>query len=408
MRGNAEKIDEVADVPGASNVKYILRGAKTLRLIVNLDSKRDSHRVAIARGAPIEDLPVTLDLNVISFSEMKDAKFLELEGALKELTNAGPNTKWAVDRRLLILAIDLSEGPKMSSEHAPGTKFELASIKANSQLGTSGFRVKMKLHSVGGGTWPLLLSPRSLANVTDEASPASAVARRLDFSPPVSLPRLMDSRGAQSDVVELDECITLDLSRLPVVRLRLNVEGKCGQIVGFTGDILSGLGISLKVQIYRKADSPVRARRPGKKENVNVYKEEWPTGESLLVVEFDSSKGSLDPDGKPRRNISNATRLIVDEQYIVDFTATAPIEVLPTFPEVFQSVINYISSTDTPLPSLNMPAVREAVARHFPRCSMSRELKTLVWEAVRWYIINEYMSHEHYEAGISPPAIGAV
>ncbi|ESL09233.1 hypothetical protein TRSC58_03050 [Trypanosoma rangeli SC58] len=408
MRSTAEKLDEVADVPGESNVKYILRGAKTLRLIVNLAHKGDHHGVARARDAHIGDLPVTLDLSVIPFSRMTDAKFLELAEALKELTDAGPNTKWVVDGKLLILVIDLSEGPKKSRKHAPGKKFIFASIKANSQLGPSNFRVQMRLYSVGGESWPLLLSPRGLASVADDASPASVVARRLEFSPSVSVPRLMDSHEMHTDVVELDECITLDFLHLPLVRLRLNVDGKEGQVVGFTGDILSGIGISLKVQIYRETDSPVLSRRAGKRKNINVYKEETPIGKNLLVVEFDSSKGDLDPDGKPRRNISNATHLVVSERYVVDFTATAPTEILPTFPEVYQSVLNYLSLTKNPMLTLRMPAVREAVGRDFPRCNMSRALKNLVWEAVRWYVLQEYIHHEHHEDEIFPVAIGVV
>ncbi|RNF11602.1 hypothetical protein TraAM80_00794 [Trypanosoma rangeli] len=408
MRSTAEKLDEVADVPGGINVKYILRGAKTLRLIVNLAPNGNNHRVARVSGAHIGDLPVTLELKVIHFSGMADAKFLELARALKELTDAGPNTKWVVDGKLLILVIDLSEGPKMSREHAPGQKFEFASIKANSQLGPSDFRVQMKLHSVGGEPWPLLLSPRGLASVADDASSASIVARRLEYSPSVSVPRLVDSHEMHTGMVELDECITLDFLNLPLLRLRLNVDGKDGQVVGFTGDILSGIGISLKVQIYRETDSPVLSRRAGKRENINAYKEETSTGKNLLVVEFDSSKGNLDPDGKPRRNISNATHLVVNKRYVVDFTATAPTEILPTFPEVYQSVLNYLSLTKNPLLTLSMPAVREAVGSDFPRCNMSRALKNLVWEAVRWYVLQEYIHQERLENEIFPVTIGVV
>ncbi|EAN86665.1 hypothetical protein C3747_116g5 [Trypanosoma cruzi] len=406
MRSVLEKTDEVSDVPDGKNIKYILRGTRILRLIVNLASEGDRHGVARARGAHIEDLPVTLDLKVLSFAMTTEERFLETAEALKELTDAGLNTKWAVDEKLLILVIDLSEGPKMSGEHAPGQSFVLASIRANSQLGKSGFHVSMKLHSIGGKIWPSLPSPRAASEATEDASPAVNVARMLDYSLSVSPPRMMmDIHGMHSELIRLDEFITLDVSKAPLVRLRLNLEGKDGQLLCFTGDILSGIGISLKVQVYKKTDSPPALRHPGKMENIHVYKEELPTGEDFLVVEFDSSKGNLDLSGKPRRNISNATRLCVNRRYVVDFTATGPIDMLPTFMEVYQSVVNYLGMTRNPLLTLNMPAVRDAVGREFPRCKMSRELKNLVWEAVRLYIVRNYVPHELYEVSKSPVAL---
>ncbi|KEG14476.1 hypothetical protein DQ04_00441010 [Trypanosoma grayi] len=398
-----EEPAEVATVPDARNVRYILRGTRLLTLLINLAAKMNGKEIAKAQNARIEDLPVLLDLTVGLF-DLSVEKNIAAVVAFKDLVDVGKNTKWVVEGTLLKIEIDLSSGPEMSRNHKLGTKHVIASIRANTPIGQSKCRATLKLQCEGGGSWPAMLSPRSVVDFGDDTSPPGIVARALQFSPSVSLARMTDSPGAYPGMIELDDFVTLDLRSLPVVKLRLNMYRKTGQFVKFTGDILSGIGVSLVVQCCGESDSPTNRRRgEGKAVNMWAHEEITPSGEEVLVVEFDSTKES-GPRNGARCMISNASRLSVKNRYVVDFTAIGPISFLPSFSEVYNSVCRFLDPNPNPLLTLSMPDVRAHVASDFPLRTVSRELKNLVWQAVRLYIIKDYMPHERYEASMSPVA----
>ncbi|KAH9586085.1 hypothetical protein LSM04_000176 [Trypanosoma melophagium] len=398
-----EDTSEVADIPGTKNIRYILRGTRLLTLLVNLAAKMEGKFVAQSNSARIEDLPLLLELSVGHFglnAETSIAKAAEVN----TLTTIDPSTSWVVENNILKVLIDLSAGPDSSKNNKLGEKSIIASIRANSKIGKSNFHVSMRLYCEGGGKWPLLLSPRSGTELTDEGSAQGLVARALEFTPSVSLPREYYSPSAHNDTYELNECISLDLAVLPIIRLRINMDGKDGRYQRFTGDIYAGIGISLDVEFSSKGISPIagnRVARGGKRLNAIAREERGLSGEPILVIEFDTTKDFGKTAGG-RRLISDATRFIVNGRFKLNFTATGPPNVLPSITDMYRTVCKYLDAMPNPLLTLNMPDVRMFVARKYPRFGMTREIKNLVWEAVRLYVVNDYMPQSLRDLSLSP------
>ncbi|ORC89778.1 uncharacterized protein TM35_000113120 [Trypanosoma theileri] len=396
-------MSEVAEIPDTLNIRYILRGTRLLTLLVNLKSKAVGYLVAQARSARIEDMPLLLDLTVGIFGGAAEAN-LEAAALVKSLISVGPNTSWVVDDTILKIIIDLSPGPDSSNKNAIGDKTTIASIRANSKIGESKFRVTMRLFCEGGVKWPLMLSPRSGTECTDEASSQGLVARALEFTPSASIPRAGYSPYVHNELYELSESITLDLAMLPIARLRINMDGKDGRLVRYTGDIFSGVGISLSVEFQSKGVSPLagnRAPMSRKRLNTFIREERGPAGEPILIIEFDTTKDFGESTVK-RRVISDATRVIVNKRFKVNFAATGPPNELPSFADMYRTICKFLDPMPNPLLTLNMPDVRMFVAKEYPRFGMTREIKNLVWEAVRLYVVNDYMPQSVVDVSVSP------
>lgn len=400
------EVEGAQDVPNANNVRYILHNRWSLTLLVDIYETERLTQIAVANGAAIGDLPVQLNLSVWALKKMGVGKSSQsLSGLSTELVDAGKNVKWMLGGRLLKMVIDLSEGPECSASAEPGRYTSLASMKQSSKLGESNYRVTVDLLCEGGNKWPVFGTPESTCNTSGDSSPTSIVPRALKFSLSPVTTREASASLDQSVLMQLNEFTTLDTSRFPVVKLCLSMEGEKGRIVHFAERIFSGIGVSVDVRCLSDEElSPEARREPGTGVNITAFEEHDSEGREYLFIELDSSKdyGAV---GDDERIISNASHVRVGSRYLLNFTATRPAPRLPDFAEVYRSVRDHLHQLPNALNNLNMPSVRAAVVKDLVQHVASRELKNMIWEAVRLYIIRDYLEADQRSISTSPIVI---
>nr|CCC95430.1 unnamed protein product [Trypanosoma congolense IL3000] len=385
-------------LPQAKNIRYDIQHQRRLTLFVILQGKEKFTCIATANSITVGDLPVRLNFSVWVLKTPQTKSKQTITDVTDELTAVEPNVMWMLRKDLLHIEIDLSDGPKKCMSSALSHKAPLVSMKRALKLGEYTYRVSMELFGVEGGKWPVLSTPRAISSGSGRSSPMDIHPRELRFSvSPLSV-REGSLPAETASMIQLNEFTLLDTTRLPIARLCITMENEDRAV--YFDQMLSGIDVSVSVK-HVTDDKPLTESAYAV--NVAACEESDMDGRACIVIELDISKDyDVVKDGE--RIISYAGSLCVNSRYLVDLRATRPIAQMPDFAQVCECVNEYLNEMPNVYQNLHMPSVRAVVVKNLGQPAATRELKNMIWEAVRMYIINDFMGVKQR----NPPVLSSV
>lgn len=402
---------------------YTGRGSDMFSLFATC-SKGKKPIISSCTNATIPGLPLSITYSVKRATAAFEAV---LENMRKDTgpRQLSPAVRWSMEGNVFRLDVDMSGFPELTKAKDAADKVVLEDQK---KFPYNGFSMNLKITAPRNALWPPMKLPsRDPPLPTQMGSGGGGVSRQLfsGSTTPTPTPEegwaLVQCTEKDGDLVQLGDALVVDTRNRQDVQVQLYTNKFNGNY--FTTSCIVYNLITLWITVEIGEETPLRGKRSLHGERKKKKPEAVTTnvelelvtskgggGEEVLLLRFDADRdyGPLYQEhvdnamlsGVPIDPAQMKQSFLVAEcagvkrgRFTVNFTASRATMDLPLRREVYQCVVDHLSSQPE---ELDMDGVRIGVFNQFPYMQSASQaqidkLQLLVWECARAYLLSSAM-----------------